>query len=103
MSTYKLRHFATFLFQMMNQGVKGLPEIFASARGPYLGSLDTIAHAEGVKLILSVVDQFYYLDMNGYSLGMYLTMLREETGRPGALMQPRAAQATSYDPLFDDF
>lgn len=78
MTIYKLRHFAVFLFQSMNEHLDGLREIAATGRTPFAPELSAIAHAEGVRLILRAADRTFYIHENSFSSGMYLSMLREE-------------------------
>ena len=102
MNLYKLRHYAMFLFQALNEHLPGMQEAIQQGRTAFVRDMNQIDQAEGVKLIMKAADRNYYMTINGFSLGMYLNMVREDqdSKRIGALQ----SQITDdrYDSLFDD-
>lgn len=88
MILYKLRHFVMFLLQSQNESISGFHEALRSGRTAFIADLDKIEHSEGVKLILRAADRHFYMEMNGYSFGMYMNMLKEDqdSGRGVSLL-----------------
>jgi hypothetical protein len=84
MTTYKLRHFATILFQLINENNPHAKEAILRSTSPSNGAsifipLDNrLKHFEGLKLIFQCVDRYYYIAKNDYSLGMYISQKKEE-------------------------
>ncbi len=76
MGLYKLRHFAVFLFQTLNEHVEGLRVVAASGTTVFAPSLNVIVHSEGVRLIMRAADKLYFQERHGFSQGMYLSMLK---------------------------
>jgi hypothetical protein len=84
MSVYKLRHFATILFQLMNENDSHAKEAIMRSSDPSNGAtvfipLDQrLRHFEGLKLIIQCADRFYYIAKNEFSVGMYINLKNEE-------------------------
>jgi len=67
MGAYKLRHFALFLFQSLNDALPGMKEAITAERTIFMRDINLIEHAEGVKLIMRAADRNYYITLNSYS------------------------------------
>lgn len=78
MNLYKLRHFSMFLFQAYNESNPQIQQAFASGRTTFPRDLTAIEHWSGVSLIMRAFDRKFYTRDIGYSVGMYMNMLREE-------------------------
>jgi hypothetical protein len=74
---YKLRHFAVFLFQTLNDHVEGLREFASTGRTLFASNLSAVPHSEGVKLLLRAAERTFFMEENYFSQGMYLQMLKE--------------------------
>jgi hypothetical protein len=72
MKIYKMRHFAIFLFQSLNEHVDGLKEFAATGRTPFVPNLSAIEHSLGVSLILRAAERAFFLQESSFSQGMYL-------------------------------
>jgi hypothetical protein len=87
MNVYKLRHFTTILFQIMNENDPTMKESFKKAIHAPTGAaifnpLDKLQHYQGVKLIIKCFDRYYYVAKNNYSIGMYIAQKVEEDKVP---------------------
>lgn len=103
MTTFRLRHFLTFLFHSRNEHVVGFREFAASAKSCFVPDLSSIVYSEGVRLILRAADRLFYIQENAFSEGMYLHMLKQEIAdsKVGPFMREQI-EAEIFDPLFDD-
>ena len=92
MNLYKLRHFTTILFQIMNENDPTMKEVFKRAIHAPTGAiifnpLDNLQHFQGVKLIIQCFDRFFFVAKNNYSVGKYISQRVEEDSLPSRVGQ----------------
>ena len=84
MTLYKLRHFATFLFQLMNENDSHARDaILRASHSPagtqlFMPINEQLRHYQGLRLIIQCFDRFFYVAKNDFSIGMYINQKEEE-------------------------